>query len=106
MSAPRDWTAENFAADLAFDEQYHGAPWAGADSVERNTAMQAARSFYRAGWRAHVNAQKSLDYCIATSDYLPALEGKVTDLLREGWQLAGSAFFNGAAYCQPMTRSD
>ena len=104
MSAPRDWTAENFAASLAFDEHYHGARWAGADAIERDTSMQTARSYYLAGWRAHIIAQRSLDFEILKCPETSELETLVTHYLRDGWTLAGPPFVFGKDVCQAMTR--
>ena len=106
MSAPRDWTAENFSANLAFDEQYHGARWTGADALERDATMQTARSYYLAGWRAHVIAQQSLDFRVIRCPSADHLGEVVTNALRQGWTLAGPPFVFGKSVCQAVTRSD
>ena len=100
MTAPRDWTAEDFAAALAFDERYDSARWANPGDEP------TARHYFTQGWRAHLIAQRSQDFKILRSVALDILAAAVTDALRDGWTLAGPPFAFGREVCQAMTRSE
>lgn len=104
MSAPRDWTAEDFAAALAFDERYSGSRWAAGCSAEQ--AEGSARHYFTQGWRAHLIAQRSQDFQIIRATDVHALALSVTTALREGWTLAGPSFAFGREVCQAVTRSE
>ena len=98
-------TAEDFAAALAFDERHHAAKWAGGTHTAQE-AEQLARHYFTQGWRAHLIAQRSLDFQIIRATDVHALALSVTTALREGWTLAGPPFVFGREVCQAITRSE